>query len=156
MTLETLNQLEDQTIAKLKDLTRINIDSAAGFKEAADVVENDQLKVLFTSLSQQRGHFAQELNRHIMLDEQDTEITSSWKGMFHRWWMDLRGKLSGGDAYAVLAEAERGEDAIKQMYEDVIKQTVGSPLNDVLLAQYAEIKRGHDKVRDLRDAVKDS
>lgn len=74
--------------------------------------------------------------------------------MFHRWWLDLHGKLSGGDVYTVLAEAERGEDRIKAMYEEVIKETTGNPLNDVLHRQYAEIKKGHDNLRDLRDAVK--
>lgn len=156
MTVETLTNLNEQTIEKLMDLTRINRDSAAGFREAAEVVESDQLKLLFATLAKQRSQFADELNRFVELSDNDTQITTSWKGMLHRWWLDLRGKLSGGDAYAVLAEAERGEDVIKQMYEDVIKQTAGSAVNDVLLTQFGDVKRGHDKVRDLRDAVKPS
>jgi uncharacterized protein (TIGR02284 family) len=82
------------------------------------------------------------------------KISGSWQAMFHRWWLDLRGSLSGGDAYAVLAEAERGEDKIKQMYEEVLKQTAGNPLSDVLHQQYIEVKKGHDRIRDLRDAAK--
>lgn len=148
--------MEQETVDKLKDLTRINRDSSAGFSEAAKLVENDQLKELFTLLSQQRSRFADELNGFVELNDDDAEITTSWKSMFHRWWLDLRGKLAGGDAYAVLAEAERGEDAIKHMYEDVLKETAGNPLNDVLLKQYGEVKKGHDTVRDLRDAVKDN
>jgi len=64
--------------------------------------------------------------------------------------------LSGGDAYAVLAEAERGEDQIKHAYEDVLQETAGSAMNDVLQSQYAIVKAGHDKIRDLRDAHKDA
>jgi uncharacterized protein (TIGR02284 family) len=156
MSTETLTDMHQETVDKLKDLTRINRDSAAGFEEAADAVENDQLQKLFRSLATQRAGYAEELNRYVELNEGDTEITTSWKNMFHRWWIDIRGKVSGGDAYAVLAEAERGEDAIKHMYEDVLKETAGSPLNDTLLKQYGEVKKGHDTVRDLRDAVKDS
>ncbi len=58
------------------------------------------------------------------------------------------------DAYVILCEAERGEDHIKHAYEDVLKETAGSPLNHVLPQQYSIVKSGHDKVRDLRDTFK--
>ncbi len=152
--METITNLKDETIQHIKDLVRINQDSAEGFAEAADVVENDDLKGLFSLMAGERQQFANELRSYVILNDDDGEISGSWKGMFHRWWLDLRGKLSGGDAYAVLAEAERGEDKIKAMYEECIKETTGNPLNDVLHRQYADVVKGHDRVRDLRDAVK--
>lgn len=152
--METVTNLNDETIERVKDLVRINQDSAEGFADAADIVEHPDLKSLFSLLAGQRQQFANELRSYVVLNEEDGDITGSWKGMFHRWWLDLRGKLSGGDAYSVLAEAERGEDRIKAMYEEVIKDTTGNPLNDVMHKQYAEVVKGHDQVRDLRDAVK--
>jgi uncharacterized protein (TIGR02284 family) len=152
--METITNLKDETIEHIKDLVRINQDSAEGFAEAADIVENDDLKGLFSLMAGERQQFANELRSYVILNDDDGEISGSWKGMFHRWWLDLRGKLSGGDAYAVLAEAERGEDKIKAMYEECIKETTGNPLNDVLHRQYADVVKGHDRVRDLRDAVK--
>lgn len=67
----------------------------------------------------------------------------------------MRSKLNSGDAYVILIEAERGEDHIKDAYEDVLKETAGSAMNDLLQSQYAKVKAGHDKVRDLRDAYKE-
>lgn len=152
--METITNLNEETIEHIKDLVRINQDSAEGFAEAAEVVENEDLKGLFSLMAGERQQFANELRSYVILNEEDGDISGSWKGMFHRWWLDLRGKLSGGDAYAVLAEAERGEDKIKAMYEECIKETTGNPLNDVLHRQYAEVVKGHDRVRDMRDAVK--
>lgn len=152
--METITNLNEETIERIKDLVRINQDSAEGFAEAAEVVENEDLKGLFSLMAGERQQFANELRSYVILNEEDGDISGSWKGMFHRWWLDLRGKLSGGDAYAVLAEAERGEDKIKAMYEECIKETTGNPLNDVLHRQYAEVVKGHDRVRDMRDAVK--
>lgn len=152
--METITNLNEETIDRIKDLVRINQDSAEGFAEAAEVVENEDLKGLFSLMAGERQQFANELRSYVILNEEDGDISGSWKGMFHRWWLDLRGKLSGGDAYAVLAEAERGEDKIKAMYEECIKETTGNPLNDVLHRQYAEVVKGHDRVRDMRDAVK--
>ena len=60
--------------------------------------------------------------------------------------------MNGGDPYVILIEAERGEDHIKEAYEEVLKETAGSAMNDVLTDQYAAVKAGHDKVRDLRDS----
>ena len=68
--------------------------------------------------------------------------------------MGLREALSGNDVHAVLAEAERGEDAIKSKYEDVLQDGSAAPVSDVLQRQYVEIKQAHDRVRDLRDAWK--
>jgi uncharacterized protein (TIGR02284 family) len=51
----------------------------------------------------------------------------------------------------VLVEAERGEDQIKRAYEDALVRTAGSAMNDVLTRQYARVKSGHDRIRDLRD-----
>ncbi|MFI4860211.1 MAG: PA2169 family four-helix-bundle protein [Phycisphaerales bacterium JB063] len=152
--METVTNLKDETIDSIKDLVRINQDSAEGFAQAAEAVEHADLKGLFSLMAGQRQQFANELRSYVVLNDEDGDISSSWQGMFHRWWLDLWGKLSGGDAYAVLAEAERGEDKIKAMYEEVIKDTTGNPLNDVLHRQYADVKKGHDSIRDLRDAVK--
>jgi uncharacterized protein (TIGR02284 family) len=38
------------------------------------------------------------------------------------------------------------------LYEEVLKETAGSAVNDVLTRQYAKVKAGHDQVRDLRNA----
>ncbi len=157
---ETPAALSQETVDHIKDLVRINNDSSKGFADAADVVEDPELKKLFSDMSEQRKRFAGELGHYVAVNDNDESMLSidnlsgTWKGTLHRWWQDLRGKLSGGDAYAVLAEAERCEDRIKACYEQTIKETAGSPLSDVLHKQYAEIKKGHDGIRDLRDAAK--
>lgn len=156
MTTETTTSMQEKTLAKLRDLIRINQDSARGFEEAAKAVDNGQLQRLFNDLAAQRGRFAAELKGYVEMNGQDAddEAEGSWVGQFHRWWLDLRATLTGGGAYAVLAEAERGEDQIKAMYEEVITKTTGNAVNDVLHQQYVQVKKGHDTVRDLRDAVK--
>jgi uncharacterized protein (TIGR02284 family) len=67
--------------------------------------------------------------------------------------MDLRSALGGGDQ-AILDEAERGEDHIKEKYEAAIKELGSCSCTTVLRSQYAAIKAAHDKVRDLRDSYK--
>lgn len=153
---ETTTTLNTQTIEHLQDLVRINRDSAEGFRKAAELIQDLKLTELFLQIAGQREAFARELRGYVELNDEDGDISTSWEGMFHRWWLDVRALLSSGNDHAVLAEAERGEDKIKEMYEDVLKDTAGSPLNDVLMRQYAEVKVWHDAIRDMRDATKDN
>lgn len=154
MSVTTIDDLTAETISGLQDLIRINLDSAQGYRTAADTVQIDAMAELFRQLGEQRGEFAAELQDAVELNEKDAPSTGSALGQAHRWWLKARGAMSSQNAYAVLAEAERGEDAIKQQYEKVIKNTTGNPLNDVLHHQYEVVKKQHDAVRRMRDAHK--
>lgn len=151
MNLETKQQLSDETVAKLQDLIRINIDSQKGFEAAADVIDNDSIATLLRDLGCERAAHAQELRSYVQWNDEEPVKDGSYAASLHRLWMDARAKLSGGDPHVVLCEAEKGEDQIKQAYEDALQETAGSALNSVLTAQYAAVKRAHDRVRDLRD-----
>lgn len=152
--METITDLQDQTLKALHELVQITQDSGEGFNHAADAIENEFLSGLFRDMAQQRWAFSEQLRNYVEINGEDADTDGSWKAKFHRWWLDIRAKLTDGDAYTVLAEAERGEDEIKETYENLIKETTGSAVNDVLHQQYAEVKRGHDRIRDLRDAYK--
>lgn len=146
--------LEKSTVKRLQQLISINIDSARGFDHAAKDVKNQKLKETFQEIGADRRKFAEELQQHVEWTGEEPEHGGSAIGSVHRWWLDLRSKLTDKNAEAVLKEAERGEDAIKHLYEEVIKDTTGSPVNDVLHRQYRAVKSGHDTVKRLRDALK--
>lgn len=154
MSLETKSNLREETVEGLQKLIRYNIDSFDGYREAAEEVEDTRLKTLFASIAQERSELASELQNFVEWNGTDAEDDGSVMAAVHRVWIDVRSLFSGGDSYAILAEAERGEDQIKEGYEEVLKETAGSAMNDVLQAQYARIKKQHDQIRDLRDAFK--
>lgn len=150
--METVTHLNDDSIKGIQNLIEINIDSSKGFRDAAEKIENPQIARFFRDCGTERERFASELKNIVRVNGQTPEDSGSLKGTAHRWWMDIRGTVAGGDEHAVLAEAERGEDAIKHRYESTLKQTAGSAVNDVLQRQYASVKSRHDQIRDMRDA----
>lgn len=151
---ETKTTLNEETLDALEELIEINIDSSKGFAEAAESVDDERLESLFREMADTRRQYASELRAHVRRNDEEPEDDGSVMGTIHRKWMDLRAAVNGGDATVVLIEAERGEDAIKEKYEDLLKETAGSAMNDVLMSQYSVVKSQHDKVRDLRDAYK--
>lgn len=150
--METTTNLDKDTLGGLQDLIEINIDSSKGFKAAADKIEDQRIASFFRDCSAERDGFARDLSRYVSMNEREPKDSGTAKGTVHRWWLELRGMVQRGDEHAVLAEAERGEDAIKERYEEVMKETAGNPLNNVLLSQYASVKSRHDQVRAMRDA----
>lgn len=151
--METVQNMHDKTINGLQDLIEINIDSAKGFEQAASTINEPRLNSLFKDASAQRAAFAVELKRFVASSGEKPKNDGTAKGAVHRWWLNVRGSIKDDNAHAVLSEAERGEDAIKARYEDVLKNNPGNPVSDVLHRQYASVKAMHDRVRDLRDAT---
>jgi uncharacterized protein (TIGR02284 family) len=151
MTLETKTNLEPSTINQLQELIQINIDSRDGFQLAAEKIDDMTLSTLFRSLAHQREEQANELARFVEWNQEMPRHEGSYAAAFHRAWLTIREQLSSNNLYAVLAEAERGEDQIKSAYESALKENPGSGMTDVLNHQYAQVKAAHDRIRDLRD-----
>ena len=151
--METKTNLSSDTLARLQQLIRINIDSEKGFAEASHEIEDKLIATMFVELGRQRANNALELQKYVEWNGDSPVIEGAYVAALHRAWLGVRSVLSGGDAHSILSEAERGEDSIKHAYEDALIATAGSAMNDVLTRQYAIVKAGHDRVRDMRDQV---
>jgi len=160
--METKTNLDSITLKKLQELVQINLDSEKGFNEVSHDIKDKSIASVFTELGSQRRKNATELKELMTWNGEVPVLDGSYLAAFHRAWISLRELISGGSTDAILSEAERGEDAIKKAYEDILIATTGSAVNDVLTRQYAIVKAGHDRVREMRnshhssqDSVKD-
>jgi uncharacterized protein (TIGR02284 family) len=151
MQLETSSPLTDETVSRLQDLIQLNLDSRDGFQQVSEQLDNLTIATFCRSLSQQRSAQASELQSLVRKNNEEPTERGSVAAALHRTWMQVREALSSSNVYALLAEAERGEDQIKQAYEEVLRDVPDSAVNDILLRQYQRIKAAHDRIRDLRD-----
>ena len=148
----TTMKLPEKSIKWLQDLIQVNIDSRDGFKEAADNVKGKDgtLVSFFRELSNQRASQAGELQALVASHAEKPTKSGTLSAAAHRTWMDIRTALGGGEQ-AVLSEAERGEDHVKEKYKEALKDLGSCSCTEILRRQYTAIKASHDKVRDLRD-----
>lgn len=149
---EKTASLKQETIERLQELVQINIDSAEGFRHAADALQDKILAADFRVWAVDRTRQADELAHLVHMNKESAPDERSWMAVLHQTWLDLKAAVSAGDTQGVLVEAERGEDLIKERYGEVLKEIAGSAVNDVLQRQYASVKQVHDRVRELRDA----
>lgn len=154
MSIATANlttDLRDEVIDNLHKLHQANVDSAEGFQEAAENITDKDLAKEFLCNANERRQQADELANVLTSNGDTVNREQSWLAKLHQCYLSMRASVSSNDTKAVLSEAERGEDHIKEAYEDVLKDTPGSAVNDILQRQYLSVKATHDRIRDLRD-----
>lgn len=148
----SVTALDEPTVADLEDLVRINTDSARGFRAAAGEIQNRRIATFLRRNADERQRFAVELRTLLRMSEEDAEQIGSVRGAVHRWWLGLRGLIAGGNEHAILAEAQRGEEAIKARYESALQRAGDNPIFETLLAHLRSVEDTLQRLRDLRHA----
>ena len=95
----------------------------------------------------------QELTSAVNRIGGEAETGTSSTGSIHRAWIDVKATFTGHDRKSVLAECERGEDAIKKAYQSALSDNDSLPADvaQVISSQQQMINEGHDRIKALRD-----
>lgn len=143
--------IRQATIDHLQQLIELNIDSSRGLQEAADLVKNAALHQILRSGSQTRLIYASELQELVAAGGDQPRTSGTKIGSIHRWWLSIKSMVAQSEEREVLAEAERGEDVIKDAYATVLRENLGEPIRDVFVRHLEDIKKSHDRIKALRD-----
>jgi len=138
----------------LNNLIETCKDSQQGFREAAEKINDGQIRTLFLKYSVQRSEFAGELQAEVTRIGGEPVKSGSTAGAIHRGWMDLKAAFTGDNKHAILVEAERGEDAAVKNYREALGKELPSDIHDIVRTQLREINQTHDIVRQLRDSAR--
>lgn len=146
--------MADHDISVLNSLIKTTLDSAKGFRDAAEDADGGQYVSLFSDFAQERSRVASELQAEVRRLGGNPEDDSSFLAAAHRAFMDLKQAVAGRDDKAVIQEVERGEDYIKGKYEEALRDTDLSPQSRAVVEQgYASVRAGHDRVSALKHSV---
>ncbi|MNK18736.1 hypothetical protein D3C87_369470 [compost metagenome] len=143
----------------LNELIELNNDRIAGFQKAItnidDESENKDLKQIFKAFAEQSDRFNQELSQLVAENAGEPETGSSVYGSLHRIWIDVKSLFGGSDRESILAEAERGEDIIKNAYHSVIQQNrLNGTAQETISSQSVLLDRSHDRIKELRNLAR--
>src|SRR3569623_1564496 len=111
----------DDVVSTMNDLIETCRDGQEGFQQAAEAINDSELKTLFYEYSQQRAQFGAVLMELVRELGGDPTHSGSTAGALHRGWMDLKSAITGGSEESILNEAERGEDSAKDAYKDALE-----------------------------------
>ncbi len=131
-----------ETMSKrLNELLAKNIDAETGYKKAAEMVKNSELKNFFESESEKRSEFGTQLKNEIRMFGEFPEESTSLSGDLHRTWMDVRTVFSTNNEEVILKEVVKAENTALDEYREVMKETALPPTTERILShQLANIK----------------
>lgn len=145
----------DNQISVLNNLIETCKDGELGFRTAAEGLKSADIKAKFLDYSRQRAEMVRELQAEVRRLGGDPEKSGSVSGSLHRGWLDIKSVITGKDDHAIVAEAERGEDVAKSVYESALNETLlPASARTIVQQQAAKVRLAHDQVRDLRDREK--
>jgi uncharacterized protein (TIGR02284 family) len=148
----------EKRIEALNSLVVINNDRIEGYKTASQEVQETDLKIVFSNSSVTSINCREELVAEIKRLGGTPEEGTRTTGKFFRVWMDVKAALTGNDRKAILDSCEYGEDAALKAYKKVLiqdHQITNQGEQDMLNKQYALLKADHDKIKALRDFIKE-
>jgi uncharacterized protein (TIGR02284 family) len=144
----------EKSVEVLNDLIEINNDRAAGFEKAAKELDSNDadLQTIFENSARESRQNVNELATAVNQFGREAEQGTSGTGALHRAWMDVRATFSGHDRKSILAECERGEDAIKDVYRDALAENDLPPeISSIIWRQQQVVNTSHDMIKNLRD-----
>ena len=137
-----------ETLEKLIEVSR---DGQNGYRDAAEHVNDPELKKLLNEVSLERAKFAGDLeNEAIRWGRADVDRSGSTRAALHRGWTGLKAALGGGDN-AILSSMEKGDSYAQSQYDDCIRD--GHLPDDILgivRNQAQAIVGTLDRIRALR------
>jgi uncharacterized protein (TIGR02284 family) len=137
----------------LLEVIQVLQDGQKGFADVGEHLKDPALKRYFLAESLKRANYRAELENELhRAGMHDVHETGTVAGTLHRVWADLKDAL-GGDEHALLASAEQGEDAAKNVYQDALSHELPLPIRQLLVEQQSHILSSHDFVRSHRDAL---
>ena len=145
---------QQDTVSEIEKLIETCKDGEYGFRTCAEHVKSEQLRTVFLQRAETCRKGASELQAEVTRLGGTAETDSSTTGTIHRGWVNVKAMLTGNSDQAALDECERGEDAALERYRDAIKNDLPSDVAAIVQRQYEGVKKNHDQIRSLRNAMR--
>jgi len=136
-------------ISTLNTLIETCEDGAKGFETAAEGLQDNSAKALFTQYARERAQCAEELRAEVRRLGGNPEDSGSVSGAMHRGWMNIKSAIAGKNDSAIVAEAERGEDVAVETYKKAIQADLPAEVQPKVQRQFTQVRAAHDRVREL-------
>jgi uncharacterized protein (TIGR02284 family) len=146
-----MHSQNDRAVEVLNSLIETTLDSANGYRHAADGATNPEFKTLFSERAAKREELTRRLQQEVRSFGGEPEDDQSLLGRIHNKFAEVRGDLMGRDDKGVVDEVERGEDVIKAKFEAATRETdLPEPARALVMTEYAAIKADHDTISQLK------
>lgn len=147
--------MQQTAIETLNDLILMNNDRIKGYESAIkdNKARHTDLDILFREMIEQSRRFNEKLAALVRAAGSEPEKEGSLSGKLHRTLMDFRAAITGNLRKRLLIECEKGEDASKETYNEILHEDNGltDEQRELIAAQAEEQSVSHNRIREMRD-----
>ncbi len=144
-------------IMEINDLLAVTIDSIAGYTEANDKFAASHFTPAFNERIVERQSILTALEGEVRRLGGKPEQGGTMLAGASRMVANLKSAVLGRDDKAIIDQIERGEDHIMAKFQTAMNNPdLSSQASQVIRECFITIKQGHDRMRDMRNAMQAS
>jgi uncharacterized protein (TIGR02284 family) len=133
----TLDPLAPTDSAELQNVLTRYVDSVDGYRKAAQVVDQTDLAVAFEDISNRRSKLVERVSSLIENEGSKSDSSGSAEAVIHRWWMDVRARMTDEDLRVILDECLRGEKELQRTVRRALAHGELKPVHQDVIADMA-------------------
>jgi len=135
----------------IQTLIELTLDSAMGFRHAAEQVENPVIAHAFRVNANTRELFVRQLQAVARAGGALPRLEGTPTAMLHRWWLGVRGSLGSAHDHTILSEVQFDEEAVEACYTSALGEPLEPALRTLLAEQHESVHRALARIRAFRD-----
>lgn len=140
-------------IKVLNGLIESALDSADGYREAAEQTEDPNYRTLFEARSAERRQVVDDLANAVRGLGGDPESHGSILAKAHRAFLDMKHALLRNDD-SLVGSIDSGEGFIAEKFERALQDAgISATTRETIRRAYAAVKRGHDEMHALKHSL---
>lgn len=137
----------------LNGLIEPTLDSADGYREAAEQARDSHYRTLFERRGAERQQVADYLSQAVRGLGAEPESHGSILAKAHRAFLDVKHALLRNDS-SVVDSIETGERFIISKFESALDDSaISATTRETVRRAYASVKAGHDEMHDLKHSL---
>ena len=141
-------------ISTLNSLISTTIDSITGYEDAASNSEAGRFQQMFRDRANERQRVVEDLRSEVRRLGGEPEEGGSFMGKTHQRWLDLKAAVTGRDDQAIISEVERGEDYLKEKFEEALDgDKLTGDSRSAVERCYQSVRAGHDQISQLKHGM---
>jgi uncharacterized protein (TIGR02284 family) len=149
-----MNLPEQTVISRLNALAQVVRDGEVGYRNAADGVQDEQLRLAFEACAQDRHAMLDDLCDAIRSKGAEPNLDAPVTAAMYRGWFNADDSLNPDDPYAMLVECEVGEDLTRKRLSEALEQEMPHEIKPLIERQIQRARLTHDRIRGLREAMR--
>lgn len=146
--------MSNKTANTLNDLISIARDGKEFYEDAAQEVDDAELKTLFARIATSKAQIVNELSTAVQAAGGKPEDSGTMVGSMQQMYGKIRAAL-GDTEYGYVAELEESEDRLLEAFDEAARDADTPPAaRDVVVRLLPEVRSCHDVMRARKHAMK--